>query len=377
MKKVKNEQAENIKVMESPPGHRVVINSREVDYFCGTGYLGLHGHPLLIKAAQEALSKYGIGPGTSRSGFGNNPVLLEVEEKAARFFGTEKALYFASGYLGNWILLKSMQDRFDIIFADDESHYSILDAANMTNKPLVSFKHRDAGDLKEKIAGNLKPSQRPLLVCDGIFPISGEISPLSDYFQVLEHYDRAVICIDDAHAIGILGNKGRGTREFFNLDADWIYSSGTFSKAFGGYGGIITRDAGFIQLLREKSGIPDGSSPVPTAAAAATAKALELVEKNPGIRKTLASNVSYLKGKLCNIGFTIDHTPVPIICLHGKDINMKRIQEKLMEEGVVVHYLKEGSYTNIPMGGSIRIAVFSTHTRSQLDHLANCLQKFC
>ena len=363
-------------LMESAPDARTVINGREVDYFCGTGYFGLHGHPELIRAACEAVKKYGIGSATSRSGYGYNPVLSEVEKRASEFFGTQNSLYYVSGYLGNTILLKGIRDQFDLIFVDKDSHYSVLDAAFITNKPVIVFAHLDPADLRKKLRKHIRPSQRPLLICDGVFPISGEISPLPEYIKELQEFDRSILCIDDAHAVAVIGKEGRGSLEYFGIKGERHYFSGTFSKAVGGHGGIIPGEKGFIEKLKKETGIPYGASSVPTAAAAATARALEMITGKNEIRKKLWSNVFYVKKAFRELGFDINDNPVPIICLALKKMHMQTFQAKLFQEGIAVHYMPGGSYSNLPSGGAIRIAVFSTHTQEQLDRLVGTINKY-
>lgn len=364
-------------LMESAPGARTVIDGEEVDYFCGCGYYGLQGHPELIQAACEAVKKYGIGSATSRSGYGNNPVLLEVEERASEFFGTESALYFVSGFLGNSILLQGLEDQYEVIFTDRESHYSVMDGVALVNKPLVKFSHLEYQDLRKKLKKHLRPSQRPLVICDGIFPVSGEISPIPEYLKVLEEFDEFYICVDDAHATGVIGEKGRGSFEYFGLKDERLYSSGTLSKALGGHGGIIAGDKEFIERLKEKSKIPYASSAPPTPAAAATAKAIEILSKNPGLRKKLWANVAHAKTGLRDLGFYIDDTPVPIICLHSKkDIDLEALQLNLLKKGIAVFYVPGKTYSSVPESGAIRIAIFSSHTKNQIGRLIKEIKRF-
>ena len=137
-------------IMTSPPNAKAVINNRDVDYFCGTSYYALHARQSIYDAAYNAIKNYGIGSATSISGFGNNPVLLDVEHKAAQFFGTERALYFVSGYLGNSVLLQGLSPEYDIIFVDEQSHYSVMDGIAIARKPAIHFSHCDPDDLAEK-----------------------------------------------------------------------------------------------------------------------------------------------------------------------------------------------------------------------------------
>ena len=363
-------------VMESAPGARTVVNGKETDYFCGTGYFGLQNHPELLEAACHAVKKFGIGSATSRFGYGDNPVLLEVEERAAAFFGTESALYYVSGYLGNIILLQGFIEEYDIIFVDEASHYSVLDGAHTTEKPIFSFAHCDAEDLRKQIQKHIDPSQRPLLICDGVFPISGEISPIPDYLEVLDAWDDSIVCIDDAHATGVLGENGRGSYEYFGLEGERLYASSTLSKALGGHGGVIAGDRSLIQRLRRTSNVVRGSSAVPTPAAAAAAKGLEILLTRPELRKKLWENVAHAKRGLRHIGFDIPDTPVPIICLHRGGVDVKELQAELFRKEIAVLYVAGGSYSSVPETGAIRIAIFSSHSKDQIDRLVGEIEKF-
>ncbi len=356
--------------MESAPGPKTVIDGREILYFAGTGYFAFQGHPEIVKAACEAVQKYGIGTATSRMVYGNNPILLEVEERAARFFESESALYYVSGYLGNAILLQGLAPQYDLIFVDAESHYSVRDGASIANKPIISFAHCDAEDLAMRLSSELKPSQRPLVICDGIFPVSGELSPLDDYVRVLDNFDNALICVDDAHATGVIGEKGQGSFEYCGVRGEMRYSSGTLSKAFGGHGGIIAGKQDFIELLRTGSHIPYASSAVPAPAAAATAKALEILMARPEIRQQLWDNVFYAKNAFRKLGFDdIPDNPIPIICLSSKYLDLEGLQKQLFDKGIAALYVPGGSYSSVPEAGAIRIAIFSAHTKDQIDHL--------
>jgi 8-amino-7-oxononanoate synthase len=357
-------------IMESAPNAETVINGKKVDYFCGCGYFCLQGHPEMIKAASQAAQKYGIGSATSRSGYGNNPILLDVEKKAADFFRAETVLYYVSGYMGGTILLQGLSERYDIIFADKESHYSVKDGISIVNKPLILFEHLDPEDLRKKLKQNLKPRQIPLLVCDGVFPMTGALSPTPEYYEILKGYEKFLLCVDDAHAVGVLGEKGMGTFEYFGLQADELYLCGTLSKAFGGHGGVIPGKTEFIETLKKNSNIFYASSAPPTPAAAATAKALEIVSRNPSLKTNLHANVAYARKRFRSIGLDLGDSPVPILCLHSIDgVDLTVLQTRLWEKDIAVAYKEHRGYTSVPKGGAIRIAINTNHSKQQIDRL--------
>jgi glycine C-acetyltransferase/8-amino-7-oxononanoate synthase len=362
--------------LQTPPGPTVCINNRQVDYFCGFSYYSLQSHPSLIEAATVAMQHYGINAGTSRAGYGNLPIFQEVEQKAADFFAQESALYYVSGYLGSALLLQGLAPDYDIIFADQESHYSILDGIAMANKPLITFAHRDNDDLAQQLKTHLKSGQRPLVISDGVFPTSGQLAPLADYDKLLANYPESILCVDDAHAYAVIGDHGRGTLEYFGIQGPRRYSCGTLSKAVGGHGGIITGSTALIEQLKHLCKSLIGSSPVPVPAAAATAAGLDILKQQPAMRQQLWDNVAYAKRAFRGLGFeNIPETPVPIICLSNDDVDLSGVQQTLFEQGIVVQYSPGGSYTSVPPQGAIRIAIFSGHTKQQVDRLSAAIQR--
>jgi len=368
---IPSDQYGNIWVMETPPGAEVIINGRRCLYFGGTGYFGLQGHPEVIKAGIKAFRQYGLHIATSRAGFGHNPVLLQVERKIADFFGTEEAIYLPSGYLSNLILVQGLSHLYEKIFMDETAHFSIRDAVYTTRKPVFIFRHRDPEDLKARIRAELKAGERPLVISDGLFPTFGVIAPVREYAQLVEEYD-GLLCLDDAHAVGILGPKGRGTYEYFGLQGRRLFMGATLSKAFGGYGGFVPGNREFLEKVRASVGVYSGATPVPTPVAAATSKAIELVAKHPEWREKLRQNVTYLKSGLRRLGLEVDDSPVPIAAWTMKTAEeMKKIQQELFHRGIAIAYLK---YVGAP-SGVLRVSIFSTHTREHLDQLLTELKK--
>jgi 8-amino-7-oxononanoate synthase len=418
-------------VAESAPGAYTRIDGREYLYFVGTGYLGLQGHPEVIRAACEATQQYGIHSATTRAGFGNTPPTLSAEQSAAEFFATEDAFYFVSGYAGNSILLSALENDFDALFVDELSHYCVFEAARHRRCPSFTFRHRNVDDLAAVLTKNLQPDQRPLVLSDGVFSARGTIAPVDDYCKLLKGYEGAGLLLDDAHAIAVLGTNGRGTLEHFgffdgrtntanpvgnalrgvpqapanasNLCAGTAqrpfptdavvrvpdsasktgkdeyngcatFICGTLSKAIGAYGGIIPGSREFLGRVRNASHWYDGASSPPAAAGAATVKALELIRADASHRTRLWSNVRMLKDGLRAMGFDVDDTPVPIICLiAGNADNMRRIQHELMVRGIAIAYM--AAYAGLGPEGGLRIAVFATHTEAMIRQLLDQLRQ--
>lgn len=354
-------------LMEGPPGTETAINGKRYLYFGGTSYYTLQYHPEVIKAAHDALDRYGLHSATSRGGFGNTPLYAEVEHVAARFFRTEDAAYLASGYLSNIGAIQILRNRrrFDVIFQDAIAHYSIVDFVHATETPVYEFAHRDPEDLARQLKTRLKPGQTPLVVTDGIFPVPGEIAPVPDYVKALEPY-HGLLWLDDAHAVGVIGSNGRGTYEHFGLQGERLLFGGTMSKALGGYGGIVPTTGVMAQDIRDGH-IMNGATMPASPSAAASIAGMELLMAHPEWRTKLWDNARRLKAGIKQLGFPVQETVVPIVSFALKEArDMERVHAALMDRGICIqlsHYVGAGP------SGVLRIVVFSTHTAEQIDRL--------
>ncbi|MBN1912098.1 MAG: pyridoxal phosphate-dependent aminotransferase family protein [Pirellulales bacterium] len=372
-------------IMQSPPGPYTVLDGKRYLYFSGTGYLGLQGHPEVIRAACEATQKYGMGSATSRVGAGEMPPLIEVEKNAAELFGCEDAFYFPSAYSGNTILALALDGQFDAVFTDERSHYSVVEAARLTQKPVHEFAHADPDDLVRQIKTHLASGGRPLVMSDGVFPGRGDYPPIQDYCRVLAEFPGVLLSIDDAHSVGVLGDHGRGTYEHTGVydrgvnrmadggDGPRLFFCGTMSKAFGGYGGIIPGDAAFIKHLKDTSTYFRGSNPPPAPAAAASARALRLVMDDPSILAGSRRNVAAVKAGLRELGLTDNDSPVAFVgATIGDADHMKRMHAALLERGIYVTY--RATYSGLGAEGAIRIAVLANHTDEMITQLLDTLR---
>jgi 8-amino-7-oxononanoate synthase len=357
--------------MESPAGARTIFNGREMDYFAGTGYLGLQNHPAVLQAACQAIQRYGISTATSRGGFGEHPVYDEFEREACAFFEAERVLYFASGYMGISILTQSTGNRFDHIFIDASAHFSLWDAAYATNLPITPFHHLQSESLAEQLHQELRRQERPLVLSDGVFPVSGEIAPLPEYLELVKPLN-GLVYLDDAHAVGVLGGNGRGTPEHYSIQDESCRTSATLAKALGGFGGIIWGADEWVKGIDRASRICAGASPPPLVVAASSACALSIARASPESRQSLWANVDHARQGIRALGWELPVTPVPILCLEGRPgVSLERIKQKLFEQDIAVEFVR--SYTSTPAGGALRIAIFSTHTREQIQRLIDSI----
>ncbi len=378
-------------VMQSPPGPRVIIDGREVLYFAGTGYLGLQGDHRVIEAACEAARTYGVHPATSRTGFGESPPLLAVEERAARFFGTERALYVVSGYAGMSTLVQAAPRPPGLILADDWLHLAGRDASALSGARVERFAHCDPDDLRAQLARH--GAREPVFVlCDGVSPVRGDVAPVNAYLAVLQAHGDARLIIDDAHGVGVLGRNGRGTLEHaadeageaigvnagevpagcgYNGRNAWM--CGTLSKAIGGSGGIIPGDDAFIVRLKTTANWYHGAAATPAPAAGATATALALCLDEPMRREALRRNAAHLRAGLRGLGLELPDHPTPIVCVSiGDGANMARLQTALLARGVAIAHSR--NYAGVDNEGALRIAVFATHTFGMIDELVEAMR---
>jgi 7-keto-8-aminopelargonate synthetase-like enzyme len=361
-------------IMQSAPGAETVFSGRRYLYFGGTGYLGLQGHPELVQAAIAGARQFGIGSAASRHGFGTSALLVGVERKAAEFLGAESAMYLASGYSGTAVLCQSHRAEFDRLFLDEHAHYSIVEGTILAQKSRHFFRHCDAEDLAAQLSIHLCPNERSWVLTDGVFPVSGEIAPVDRYLQVVAEYEGAKICLDDAHAMAVLGPAGRGTLDHYQIDSEQVFVHGTLSKAVGGHGGIIPGSAQRIAYLRQNSNLYQGASATPAPAAAATLKGLELIQQHPELRARLGANVQRLRAGLRAIGLPVAESPVPIIGVRLESAErMQRLQEQLMRRDILIAYIR--AYPGAGPDRALRIAVFASHTDEMLDRLVNELRR--
>jgi 7-keto-8-aminopelargonate synthetase-like enzyme len=375
-------------------------------YFAGNGYLGLQANPEVLAATCESVLRYGVGTATSRAAFTSPPV-FEVERRMANIFRTEHSLYTVSGYAANQMLLESLEKTFDRIFIDEAAHYSLYDAAKRIRKKRcqpITFKHRDTEDLKRQLDTNLQLHERPIVLTDGVFSQHGTIAPLNEYAELLNDYGGASLLVDDAHGFGILGNNGRGTFEHFGIDTATVnqtledqydvvnaslaeyqqyrchfYLTLSLGKAAGGFGGAVPGSAAFVQRLKDSDSIYVAASAPPTPIAAATAKALAILDDG-NLRHRLQKNTALLKSRLKDTGLpSLAATPhvcaaVPVVILTlGSAANMKRIQKELSQRGILISYLPRN--TALGSQGALRIAVFATHTEAMIAELVENLEQ--
>lgn len=364
----------DLSMMQSAPGPETVIDGVRYLYFGGTSYLGLAAHPEVIEAGCAALRQFGVHSATSRGRFGTTPPVRLVEERAAAFFGVEDAFYFGTGYVSNHILVAAVGDEIDAVLIDDSSHYSLREAALLPGRPLLTFRRGDAADMAEKAAG----FSRVLVMADAVGPSDGALAPVESYLDALESRDQATLLLDDAHGFGVLGPHGRGLLDDLGRwteangqpgkRAVRLVVGGTLAKALGGFGGIIPGTADFVERARRSSHYFDGASAPASAVAGSSAKALEIIMREPELRQRLQDNGARLREGLRSLGLTPPAGRAAHLGITtGSAANMRHIHEALKERGILLPYV--ATYSGLPPEGNLRFSVFATHTAEQIDRL--------
>ena len=364
--------------IQGPEGPVVRIDGQKYHWFRGNGYLGLYGHPELIAASAEATHRYGFKTRVPKI-IGCHPVYREFERQALAFFGTETVVFFNSGYSGNGMLTAAWQDRFDQILVDEHAHLSLRDAASLSGKPSRDFRHCDPSDLA-RLLEELPANSRPLIMSDSIFPASGDLAPLPDYLELLDTYPNAHLLLDDAHGGGVLGENGRGVLEHFGIDekdSPQVTASLTMSKAFGTFGGIIPCTHALKGLIDRNSGVRRGSCVPPPGILAASAKSLEILNREPSIIQQLKSNVASVRNRLYEAGWKVDPgSPSPLLKVNAPGGDLESLSETLFREEKISLFYLAGGYPGVPEGGCLLFSIFANHSSEQLDHLINSLNKW-
>ena len=348
----------------SRQGPRVSMNGNEVILLCSNDYLGLAGHPALAQAAHTALERYGAGSGASRLVSGNMDLHGELEHRIAGFKGTEAAILFNSGYAANTGVIPAIAGEHDVILSDALNHASIIDGCRLSRAKTVVYRHGDLDHLESLLKGHAA-CRRKLIVTDGVFSMDGDIAPLPGLVALAERYD-ALMMVDDAHATGVLGKRGRGTAEHFGLEGRVHIQMGTLGKAFGSFGAYVAGDRGLIAYLLNSSRSYIFSTSLPPAVCAASIAALEIVEQEPSRRDRLWQNRLRLADGLASQGIGIGASATPIIpIVAGSARNALKAAEGLLAGGVFAAAIRPPTVHD---GSSrIRATVMATHSADDID----------
>ncbi|MBD1428368.1 MULTISPECIES: serine palmitoyltransferase [Sphingobacterium] len=358
--------------IQSKQDTEVIIDGKRVLMFGSNSYLGLTTDPRIIKASQDALAKYGTGCAGSRFLNGTLDIHVELEEKLADYVGKEAAVLFSTGFQSNLGPLSCITGRNDYILLDERNHASIIDGSRLSFSKVIKYAHNDMEDLRAKIA-RLPEESFKLIATDGVFSMEGDIVNLPELIKVAEEFDAAVMC-DDAHSLGVIGERGAGTESHFGLKNKVDLIMGTFSKSLASLGGFVAADKDTIEYLKHRARSLMFSASMTPASVASTLKALEIIQSEPEHIEKLWANTNYAKKLLLDSGFDLGHTESPILPIFVRNNDKTYyVTKTLQDNGVFVNPVVAPA---VPAEESlIRFSLMATHTFDQIDEAVEKMAK--
>ena len=355
----------NIRTLSSPQGAWLEVDGRKVLNFCSNNYLGLANDPRMVKAAQEAIQRYGVGPGAVRSIAGTMDLHLELEKRVAAFKQSEAAITFQSGFCANLGTIQALVGKRDVIFSDELNHASIIDGCRLSGAEIIRYDHCSPSSLEQVIKEHEGTFEKAIIVSDGVFSMDGDIAPLDKLYEIAKAHD-IILMVDDAHGEGVLGKGGRGIVDHFNLHGKVDIEVGTFSKAFGVVGGVVSGNAVIIEWLRQRGRPFLFSSAVTPPDAAACLAAVDILESSTELVDRLWDNGKYFKAAMKEMGFDtgISQTPITPVML-GEAPLAQQFSRELFEQGIFASAI---GYPTVPKGKArIRVMISAAHSRDDLD----------
>ncbi|SHO55401.1 glycine C-acetyltransferase [Vibrio quintilis] len=356
------------RVITSPQKAAVeVAGANEVLNFCANNYLGLANHPELIRAAQAGMETHGFGMASVRFICGTQDIHKELEQKLSAFLGKEDTILYTSCFDANAGLFETLLDQNDAIISDALNHASIIDGVRLCKAKRFRYANNDMAELEQQlIAAGDAGARHKMIVTDGVFSMDGVVANLPAICDLAEQYD-ALVVVDDSHAVGFMGDNGRGTHEYHQVMDRVDIITGTLGKAMGGAsGGYTSGKKEVIDWLRQRSRPYLFSNSVAPAIVAASIRVLELLAESQELRTHLWENAAHFRKRMTEAGFTLagaDHAIIPIMLGDAKVA--AEFAERALAKGI---YVVGFSYPVVPKGQArIRTQMSAAHTTEQLD----------
>jgi len=354
------------RVIESPQDAQITVGGgQKVLNMCANNYLGLSDHPALLEAAHEGLRKWGYGLSSVRFICGTQTIHKELERKISEFLGTEDTILYTSCFDANGGLFETVLTDQDSVISDELNHASVIDGIRLSKAQRFRYKNGDMDDLEAKLK-DAAATRYKMIATDGVFSMDGYIAKLPEICDLAEKYD-AMVMIDDSHAVGFMGEHGRGTHEYHDVMDRIDVITGTLGKALGGAsGGYTSGKKEIIALLRQRSRPYLFSNSVAPPIVAASIKAIDLLTESTELRDKLMDNTRYFREKIAGIGLEVlpgEHPIVPV--MFGEAIPAVKMAESLLKKGV---YVIPFSFPVVPKGKArIRTQVSAAHSKEELD----------
>jgi glycine C-acetyltransferase len=332
---------------------------------CANNYLGLANHPAVVEAAQQSLRDWGYGLASVRFICGTQSIHKQLEDRLSHFLGTDDTILYSSCFDANGGLFETLMDAEDAIISDELNHASIIDGVRLSKAARFRYRNGDMQDLEAKLKEAADARHR-LIATDGVFSMDGYIAQLGPICDLAEKYD-ALVMVDDSHAVGFIGEHGRGTPEACGVEGRIDVITGTLGKALGGAsGGYTSGRKEIIDLLRQRSRPYLFSNSVAPPIVAASLKVLDLVGQSSELRERLKENTRYFRTQMTAAGFNVlpgEHPIVPV--MFGDAVVATRMADLLLKKGI---YVIAFSYPVVPHGKArIRTQISAAHTRQEIE----------
>ncbi len=359
------------RIITTPQGSRIdTTKAKCVVNMCANNYLGLSNNPDLIAAAKASYDEWGFGLSSVRFICGTQGIHKELEGRIAKFTGQEDAILYSSCFDANGGLFETLLGPEDAVISDELNHASIIDGVRLCKAKRLRYHNNDMEDLKAKLE-EAKDCRIKLIATDGVFSMDGYIANLKGICDLAEQYD-ALVMVDDSHAVGFMGEHGRGTAEYCGVMGRVDIITGTFGKALGGAsGGYTAARKEIIDLLRQRSRPYLFSNTLAPAICAATIKTIDLLESSTELRDRVHANANYFRKEMEKLGFDLlpgEHPIVPIMLYDAKVA--QEFANRMLDKGV---YVTGFSYPVVPMGKArVRTQISAGHTKEDLDFAVKC-----
>jgi 8-amino-7-oxononanoate synthase len=360
-----------MRVLEGMQAPRMTVDDRDVLLFAGSNYLDLARHPELVEATCRGAREWGGAAGGSRLITGNLACHEMLESELARFFGSEAALAFNTGYMANVGVIPALVGPEDVIVSDSLNHASIIDGARLARTQVAVFRHGDVDSLAETLA-EVRPNARRILVAvDGVYSMDGDVAPIAEIVK-LAHEADAFVLLDDAHGTGCLGPRGRGTGEAAGVLSEIDIVMGTLGKALGSFGAFVAGSAKLRDLLVNTARSFIFSCALAPAQVEAARVALRLIDEEPWRRERLRANCDRLRARLAEADISCEPSTTHILpVVLGDNERTMRVCEALLDRGFYAQGIRHPS---VPRGTArLRITPMATHEEGEIDALADAL----
>jgi glycine C-acetyltransferase len=362
------------RIISSAQGPIVQLaDGREMINLCANNYLGLANHPAVVEAAQRALEHYGYGVASVRFICGTQSVHRELEERLSAYLSMEDTILYSSCFDANGGLFETLLDDQDAVISDAMNHASIIDGIRLCKARRLRYANNDMNQLEQALQDSQDARVR-LIATDGVFSMDGSIAKLRDICGLADRY-AALVMVDDSHATGFLGARGRGSHELCGVMDRIDIMTGTLGKALGGAsGGYVAARKEIVAWLRQRSRPYLFSNSIAPPVAAGTLRVLELLENSPDLRERLHGNARYFRTQMQSLGFNLaegEHPIIPIML--GEAPLAGRLAEQVQADGV---YVVAFAFPVVPHGKArIRTQMNAAHTTQQLDRVVRAFRQ--